>query len=124
MNSLILHTDCKKAFMYLQVNEVDILHSLSICCLLQCAQLSRRNMCIWSSGKMSVVFLVVVQLLLCCCSTSKLKSTVTEETGGANPWHLVMWLLYSRNEICACFYKILGHKNKKKTCQSGNSEWN
>ena len=96
MNFLILHTDCKKAFMYLQVNEVDILHSLSICCLSQCAQLPRRNMCIWSSGKMSVVFLVVAQLLLCCCSTPKLKSIVTEETGSANPWHLLMCSLYSR----------------------------
>ena len=60
MDSPILHTDCNKAFMYLQLNEVDILHSLSICCLLQCAQLPGRNIYIWSSGKMSVVFLVVV----------------------------------------------------------------
>lgn len=85
MDSLILHTDYKKAFMYLQVNEVDILHSLSIYCLLQCAQLPRRNMYISTSGKMSVVFLVVVQLLLCYFPTPKLKSTVTEETGSANP---------------------------------------
>lgn len=116
MNSLILHTDCKKAFMYLQVNEVDILHSLSICCLLQCAQLPRRNMCIWSSGKMSVVFLVFVQLLPCCFPTPKLKSTVTEETGSANPWQLLMCSLYSRKMKSApASTKYLGtNLNKKK----------